>query len=90
MVTWSPELDTNEIILGVPFFRQFAVAADFSDYAQPYLSISNQTITSLYFLPPAYAQEIPDGKMKGIVSFVIVLVALAAFMVLAYVIWLIH
>lgn len=90
MVSWNEAVTYNEVILGVPFFRQFAVTADFSDETQPMLSISNQTISSLYFLPDATAEVTPDGKFQGIVAFVIVLVALAVFMLLAYVIWLIH
>ena len=66
------------------------MTADFTDLEAPILSIANQTISSLYFLPPAYAQDTPDGKFEGIVAFVIVLVALAGFMLLAYIIWLIH
>lgn len=90
MVSWNKVLNTDEVVMGVPFFRQFAVTANFTDLESPELSIANQTITSLYFLPPAYAEVTPDGRFSGIIGFVIVLVSLAGFMLLAYVIWLIH
>jgi len=90
MVSWNEAITYNEVVLGVPFFRQFSVTADFSDEDEPILSIANQTISSLYFLPPATAQQTPDGKFQGIVAFVIVLVALAGFGLLAYIIWVIH
>ena len=91
MVTWGDSTQNNKTVyMGTPFFRQYAVAADFSTDS-PMLYFQNQTeLASMYFLPEPTQQINPPGRFKGIVAFVIVLVALAGFMFIAWSIWMIH
>lgn len=90
MVSYDPTLSTDEMVAGIPFFRQFTAVADFSDQSAPVLGVFNNSIASLFFLSDATAEIIPDGKFKGIVAFVIVCASLAGFGFLAWLIWFIH
>lgn len=35
MITWNDDLDLGEVVMGIPFFRQFAVIADFASETGP-------------------------------------------------------
>ena len=90
MVSWDSQLEQDEIVAGIPFFRQFTTMANFSDLSKPQLKVYNNSISNNFFLQDATAQEVGDGKFEGIVAFVIVLASLAGFMFLAWLIWFIH
>lgn len=89
MFSWSdsPNVTASNITFGLPFFRQYGVGID---YVSQQLTFLNQTIQTTQILGEPTAQQNEHGAFIGIVAFVIVLVSLAGFGFIAWLIWFIH